>query len=164
MSIGPQPTITLRPSKLRCTGLAVGSGFAAVVMFYLWFGGTENVWIPGSFMAVAAAFFFMHLVPNAYALWIDAQGFKVSEMFSVKRYEWPEISDFAVRRGVIGHYVAFHHLSPNLKRPKKVILHENYGYKPVDLARLLNQHRRQALIEKKTEPARQGNVWRSFKR
>lgn len=163
MSATVQPARTLRPSKFRSAGLAICCGAMAVVMFYLWFQDTENAWIAGSFMAVASAFFFAHLIPDAYALWLDAEGFKVSEMFSVKRYEWSEISELAVRRGVIGHYVAFQHVSPELERPKKVILHENYGYKPVELAGLMSEFQRQALAGPETENVRRGNVWRSFK-
>jgi hypothetical protein len=159
MTGDPETTRILRPSPLRCVGLASACFIMAVILFYLWFKGTENAWVAGSFMAAGAVFFFVHLVPDAYALRLDSRGFKTSEMFSVKRFDWSEVSEFTVRRGLLGHYVEFHQSAPETGTPQRVVLNETYGFKPVEMARLLNDHRKQAAAEKKN-PVRR-NVWRS---
>ena len=161
MTEAPEVTRILRPSPLRCIGLSVSCAVMAVVLFYLWFNGTENAWIAGSFMAAGAVFFGFHMVPDSYALWLDRQGFRVSEMFTIKRYEWSDVSDFTVRRGILGHYVEFYHDTSEEERPRRAVLNETYGFKPVEMAKLLNEHRKHAM--QKPEKDSRGNVWGSRK-
>jgi len=118
------------------------------MLVYLWIKGTGDAWIPALFMVLGAIFFAFHLVPNAYALWPDVEGFSVAEMFTVKRYEWSAVSVFNVRRGILGYYVEFYHDMPGEERPKRVVLNETYGFKPVKMAGLLNDHRNGALEAK----------------
>jgi hypothetical protein len=152
-----EPTQVLRPSPLRCLGLSAACAVMAGMLIYLWIEGTGDAWIPALFMILGAIFFAFHLVPNAYALWPDDQGFNVSEMFTVKRYEWSAVSVFNVRRGILGYYVEFYHDMPGEERPKRIVLNETYGFKPVDMARLLNNCRNRSLeakpAAKKTWPS-----------
>jgi hypothetical protein len=154
----PETTNILRPSPFRCVGLSIACGFMALVCFHLWFKGTDNAWVAGGFLAAGAVFFLVHLVPDAYALWLDKNGFNVSEMFTVKRFDWPETSEFTVRRGFLGHYVEFHHVVPGADGPRRIVLNETYGFKPVEMAQLLNDYRKQSSAR---ETAQRGKVWRS---
>ncbi len=149
----------LRPSAFRCIGLSVACAVMAVLLAYLWFKGTGDAWIPAAFMVAGSIFFAFHLVPNAYGLWLDAKGFNVSEMYTVKRYDWPVVSEFNVRRGILGYYVEFFHDTPETERPKRIVLNETYGFKPVEMARILNDQRRLAMAEKEKTSRR--NVWPS---
>lgn len=158
MNSQPEVTRTLLPSPFRCITLALACAGMAGICFHLWFGGTDNAWIAGSFLAAASLFFIVHLVPGAYALWLDAQGFNVCEMFTIKRYAWSEVSEFSVRRGMLGHYVDFHYALPELNERRKVVLNETYGFKPLEMAQLLNDHRKQAAENQISEPRK---VWRS---
>jgi hypothetical protein len=148
----------LRPSIVRSVGMAIACAVMAIVCFQLWFKGTESAWIAGGFMAAGTVFFLVHLVPDAYALWVYPQGFEVSDMYSRKRYRWSEVSEFSIRRGLLGHYVDFYHAAPELEVPKRVILNETYGFKPVEILQLLNQHRKQAAD---AAQAPRPNVWRN---
>ena len=143
-----EPTQVLRPSPARCLGLSAACAVIAGMLVYLWIKGTGDAWIPALFMVLGAIFFAFHLVPNAYALWPDVQGFNVAEMFTVKRYEWSAVSVFNVRRGILGYYVEFYHDMPGEERPKRVVLNETYGFKPAKMAGLLNDHRNGALEAK----------------
>ncbi len=158
MTENPETTNVLRPSPFRCVGLSMACGVMAVICFQLWFKGTDNAWIAGGFLAAGAIFFLVHLVPNAYALWLDRKGFSVSEMFTVKRFPWPEVSEFTVRRGFLGHYVEFHHVAPGAEGPNRVVLNETYGYKPVEMARMLNDYRKQSAARATGERQK---VWRT---
>ena len=159
MTVETDQIRVLRPSRFRCIGQSFACTVMAVLLIHLWFKGTGNAWIPAAFMVAGAGFYAFHLVPNAYGLWLDAQGFNVSEMFTVKRYEWSDVSDFNVRRGILGHYVEFYHTPPEAERPKRVVLNETYGFKPVEMARILNDHRKQTQSIKEKSGRR--NVWRS---
>ena len=150
MSPAPESSQVLRPSPVRCLGLSAACAVMAGLLIHLWVNGTGDAWIPALFMVLGAIFFAFHLVPNAYALWPDAQGFNVAEMFTVKRYEWSAVSVFNVRRGILGHYVEFYHDISGEERPKRVVLNETYGFKPVDMARLLNDQRNRALEARQT--------------
>ena len=140
----PEKNEVLRPSPLRCLGLSAACAVMAGLLIHLWIQGTGDAWIPALFMVLGAIFFAFHLVPNAYALWPDNKGFNVAEMFSIKRYEWSVVSDFNVRRGILGYYVEFYHSVAGEERPKRVVLNETYGFKPANMARLLNDHRNRA--------------------
>ncbi len=150
-------TEVLRPSTIRSVGMALACAVMSFVCFHLWFKGTESAWIAGGFMAAGTVFFLVHLVPDAYALWFYPQGFEVSDMFSRKRYRWSEVSEFSIRRGLLGHYVDFYHAEPDLEAPKRIILNETYGFKPVEMLQLLNRRREQAAD---AAQATKRNVWR----
>lgn len=159
MSDLPNPQQVLRPSVFRCVGLSVACTVMAVMLVHLWYRGNNDAWIPAVFMILGAIFFAFHMVPNAYGLWVDREGFNVSEMFTVKRYEWPVVSDFNVKRGILGYYVEFYHDSGEAERPKRVVLNETYGFKPVAMARMLNDQRKLSMESKPV--ARQKNTWPS---
>lgn len=148
MKLDVEKKQVLRPSPVRCLGLSAACAVIAGLLIHLWIKGTGDAWIPALFMVLGAIFFAFHLVPNAYALWPDDQGFNVAEMFTVKRYEWPAVSIFNVRRGILGYYVEFYHNIAEEERPKRVVLNETYGFKPADMARLLNDHRNRAFEAK----------------
>lgn len=158
MSTQSESQRVLRPSPVRCIGLSAACAVMAGLMVYLWVKGTGDAWIPAIFLVAGSIFFAFHLVPNAYALWIGSEGFSVSEMYTVKRYEWPTVSDFNVRRGILGYYVEFYHTFSAEERPKRIVLNETYGFKPVEMARLLNEHRTHAMsaepAPRKTWPSR----------
>ncbi|NKB56157.1 MAG: hypothetical protein GKS00_07455 [Alphaproteobacteria bacterium] len=158
MTDRPEITQELRPSRFRCIGLATACAVMGVVCFHLWFNGTDNAWVAGSFMVAGAVFFIFHLAPGAYALWLDSKGFSVAEMYTVKRYAWPEVTEFLVRRGFLGHYVEFQHIAPDTGEAHRVVLNETYGFKPVEMARLLNDRRKQTSAPKTGERRK---VWRS---
>ena len=142
-----EPFRILRPSAFRCIGLSLACAVMAVLFFHLWFKGTGDAWIPGAFMAAGAVFFAFHMVPNAYGLWLDTKGFDVSEMYTVKRYEWNVVSEFNVRRGILGYYVEFFHDTSETERPKRIVLNETYGFKPVEMGRIMNDQRKLAMAE-----------------
>lgn len=159
MSDLPNPQQVLRPSVFRCVGLSAACIVMSVMLIHLWYRGNTDAWIPAAFMVLGAIFYAFHMVPNAYALWIDRQGFSVTEMFTVKRYEWSVVSDFNVKRGILGYYVEFYHDTTEAERPKRVVLNETYGFKPVAMARMLNDQRN--LAKDDDASARSKNTWPS---
>lgn len=159
MSTGAESIKILRPSTFRCIGLSASCTVIAVLLFHLWFKGNGEAWIPGAFMVAGAIFFAFHLVPNAYGLWLDTKGFDVAELYTVKRYDWPTVSVFNIRRGFLGNYVEFYHDTPETERPKRIVLNETYGFKPVEMARILNDQRQLAMAEAQNAGGK--NVWPS---
>ena len=149
----------MRPSPFRCIGLSLACAVIAALLFHLWFKGTGDAWIPGAFMVAGAIFFAFHLVPGAYGLWLDTKGFEVAELYTVKRYNWPTVSVFNIRRGFLGHYVEFYHNAPETERPKRIVLNETYGFRPVEMVRLLNEQRQLAMAE--AQKAIGKNFWPS---
>ena len=91
----------LLPSPIKSVGMAISSAVISVLCFRFWTEGLEYAWIAGSFLAAGAIFYMMHLVPGAYALRLSRQGFEVLELYTLKRYVWPEVSEFMVRRGIL---------------------------------------------------------------
>jgi len=146
----------LLPSPIKSIGMAISSAVIAVLCFRFWFEGLEYAWVAGSFLAVGAVFYMMHLVPGAYALTLSRHGFEVLELYALKRYSWPEVSEFMVRRGILGATVQFYHPPSGTTLPSHIKLNETFGYAPYKMAEILNEWREYA------EPtATDKNVWRS---
>ena len=141
----------LLPSPLKSIGMAVSSAVIAILCFRFWVDGLEYAWIAGSFLAIGAVFYLMHLVPGAYALTVSRHGVEVMELYAVKRYAWPEVSEFMVRRGILGATVQFYHHPSGETLPSHIKLNESFGYAPYKMAEVLNEwrlHAAQAATER----------------
>lgn len=158
ISSGPDDVLVLRPSLLKSVGMAVSSAVIAVMCFRYWIDGLEYGWVAGSFLGLGAAFYTMHLVPSAFALTLSREGLEVRELYSVKRFVWPEVSEFMVRRGILGATVQFYHHPSDGSLPTHQKLNESFGYAPYKLVEILNEWRVRA---PQSGPAPDGNIWRS---
>jgi hypothetical protein len=134
-------TRVLLPSPIKSLGMAISSAVIAVLCFRFWTEGLEYAWIAASFLAAGAIFYMMHLVPGAYRLTLSRQGFEVMEFYTLKRYAWPEVSEFMVRRGILGATVQFYHHPAGATLPSHVKLNETFGYAPYKMAEILNHWR-----------------------
>jgi hypothetical protein len=137
----PHDVVVLRPSPLKAIGMAVCSAVIAVLCFRYWVDGLEYGWVAGSFLALGAVFYTMHLVPGAYALTLSREGLEVMELYAVKRFAWPEVSEFMVRRGILGATVQFYHHPSGTELPSHEKLNESFGYAPYKMAEVLNEWR-----------------------
>jgi hypothetical protein len=151
-------TVVLRPSPLKAIGMAISSAVIAVLCFRYWVDGLEYGWVAGTFLALGAAFYTMHLVPSAYAMTLSRDGLEVMELYAIKRFAWPETSEFMVRRGILGATVQFYHHPSGAALPSHEKLNESFGYAPYKMVDLLNEWReRMAPPESRTDT----NVWPS---
>jgi len=150
--------MVLYPTPARSIAMAICSAGIAYVCFSVWSDGIEYGWVAGSFMALAAAFYAMHLVPGAFSMTLSRQGIEIVDLYAAKRYAWSEVSEFLVRRGILGASVEFHHQRSGAPMPRREKLTELFGYKPNKMAALLNEWRSRAAP---VGSAPDGNVWRS---
>jgi len=158
VSAAPGDILVLHPSPARSIAMAVGSAVIALLCFRFWINGLEYGWVAGGFLALGTVFYAMHLVPSAYALTLSRHGVEVMELYAVKRYAWSELSEFMVRRGMLGPTVEFHHQPSGAPLPRRERMNESFGYAPKKMVELLNDWRARA-APGGAEPDR--NIWRS---
>jgi len=152
--------VVLHPSPIKAMGMSIISAVIAILCFRYWVDGLEYGWVAGSFLALGAGFYAMHLFPSAYSMTLSREGLEVMELYAVKRFAWPEVSEFMVRRGILGPTVQFYHHVPGSELPTHQKLNESFGYAPYKLVGVLNEWRARA---EQSEPAPKENVWRARK-
>ncbi len=132
-------SLTLIPSKYQCVAMSAASIVCSLFLFKVWLDGIEYAWIAGGFLTASAIYYAMHLLRGGFSMTLDKNGLTIVEMFSAKRYEWTNISDIALRRGVLGPSVEFYDLSNG--EMLRVKLTQTYGYRPRQLHELMLQWR-----------------------
>jgi hypothetical protein len=86
-------------------------------------------------MAMAA-----HL-PGASGLSLNAEGFEIRELYSVRRYPWSEVTEFTIKRRMLGKAVDFAHVPPDGGKPEARSLPTGYAINPYRLLQLMNEWR-----------------------
>ena len=139
-----EATLEIRPSLARTLAVAIGGVvFAAIVLDYA--GKGESSVLPaylaagvlfiGSIMAMGA-----HL-PGASGLSLYKDGFDIRELYSVKRYPWSEVTEFTIKRRVLGKAVEFAHVPLDGGKVEARSLPTGYTVNPFRLMQVMNEWR-----------------------
>ncbi|MDP6390859.1 MAG: hypothetical protein QF654_13270 [Alphaproteobacteria bacterium] len=139
-----EATLEIRPSLARTLAVAFGGViFAAIVLDFAAKGEgsvfpaylAAGVLIIGAIMAMG-----QHL-PGASGLSLNAEGFEIRELYSVKRYPWSEVTEFTIKRRVLGKAVEFAHVPQDGGKVEARSLPTGYSINPYRLLQLMNEWR-----------------------
>jgi hypothetical protein len=143
--------LEIRPSMTRGLAVVLGSVLLTVGFVRIGMTGTGPAYpafLAAVLVGAGAVLAAVALLPGASGLWLDADGFELREIYSVKRYRWSEVGEFAVRRKILGRAVEFAY-QPSGGKPEKRSLSASYTIPAFRLAQLMNEWRERALARRR---------------
>jgi hypothetical protein len=164
MSAAPMPDTpaggeerqVLHPSKYHSIAMSLASLVCCAFLFKVWIDGIEYAWVAGGFLAASSIYYASHVLPGNFMMSLDKDGFTITEFYNPKRYQWLNVSDIVMRKGIIGPSVEFYDLTNG--GMLRVKMNQTYGYRPRALAQLMVEWRNKSPEIAKAE---RKNIWRT---
>ncbi len=139
-----EATLEIRPSLVRTLAVAFGGVIFAGIVLDLAAkaeGSVFPAYLTAVVLIIGAILFMGQHLPGASGLSLDAEGFEIRELYSVKRYPWSEVTAFTIKRRVLGKAVEFAHVPLDGGKPEVRTLPPGYTVNPYRLLQLMNEWR-----------------------